>query len=261
MTKVVRAIRKIEWKNFLIQPGSRMLLDDVHLNGEVFLPGHGMTHISFTDWLSYGWFAVSEAPIEMKIYNESIAFHRSGNFSTKLEPMFHHIHEHIENLTPSRSGFIGAEVGVWRGDNAEKILRALPIQKLFLIDTYDENPNYQYGNPDLKEAKEFAKKRLEPYADKVEWMYEDSITALSKLRGMLDFCYHDSDHRRPCVQKELPIGYQAVMQGGVWGGHDYKNTLEGECEVKSCVDEFFIDNNLSPLWYSSTMLNWWHIKR
>lgn len=260
MTKIVRAINRIEWKGFLIQPGSRMLLDDVHLNGEVFLPGSGMTHIPFDTWLGDEWFAVEESDIEMKVYNDIIIGGITVLPPLIVEPMVHHIHEHIENLTPYQSGFIGAEVGVWRGDNAEKILRALPIQKLYLIDTYEKNPNYQYGNPDLKEAKEFAKKRLEPYADKIEWMYVDSTTALSRLANMLDFCYHDSDHRRPCVEQELPWGYQAVREGGVWGGHDYKNTLEGECEVKSCVDEFFIDHDLSPLWYSPKMLNWWHVK-
>jgi hypothetical protein len=76
----------------------------------------------------------------------------------------------------------------------------------------------------------------------------------------LDFVYHDSDHRRPCVEKELPLGYAAVRPGGYWGGHDYKNTLEGECAVKSCVDEFFIKHKLKTLYYSSTMLNWWTVK-
>ena len=75
---------------------------------------------------------------------------------------------------------------------------------------------------------------------------------------------HDSDHRRPNVEKELPLGYAAVKPGGYWGGHDYKNTLEGECAVKSCVDEFFIEHqqefHLKTLYYSSTMLNWWMVK-
>ena len=254
MTKIVRAHKSFMWKNFWIKAGTRMLLDDVHLDGEVFLPGMGMINIPFNAWIRWGNLVdEGESSIEMMVHNGSL-------IGIALEPMFHHIWLHLENLSPYAKGLRGAEVGVFEGANAEKILKALPIEKLYLIDSYDENPEYQLGNPDLKAAKEFARARLAKYGDRVEWIYQSSKEALPWLTGRLDFCYHDSDHRRPCVTEELPLGYNAVKSGGVWGGHDYKNTHEGECEVKSCVDEFFIDHKLSPLWYSPEMLNWWHVK-
>ena len=260
MTKIVRAHKSFMWKNFWIKAGTRMLLDDVHLDGEVFLPGMGMINIPFKTWIRWGSLVdEGESSIEMKIHNGSL-IGIGHQAESSLEPMFHHIWLHLENLSPYAKGLRGAEVGVFEGANAEKILRVLPIEKLYLIDDYGSG-SYQHGNPDLSAARKLAHKRLEPWKDKIEWMEMASEKALWLLRGQeFEFCYHDSDHRRPCVERELPLGYATVQQGGVWGGHDYKNTHEGECEVKSCVDEFFIDHKLSPLWYSPEMLNWWHVK-
>jgi len=235
-----------------------LLLDDEHLHGEVFLPGSGMVNIPFWEWLLQGRLVTEGAhgqhPTEMKTYEYSVVERDEGEY-INLEPMFHHM-----AFTKAHMGLVGIEIGVHLAENAEKILKMLPMQTLYLIDPYDENPDYQPGNLDLKEAKEFARKRLEPYGDKVVWIYEKATDVLENFLNM-DFVYHDSDHREPNVKAELPWGYEAVKPGGYWGGHDYKQTLEGECAVKTCVDEFVIKHNLSPLYYSATMLNWWVIKK
>jgi len=259
MTIAVRATCRIEWKNVLIQTGSLLLLDDVHLDGEVYVNLHGMQKIPFREWIKYGWLVELDEGclVAMSTYDET---YWAGCTNKHIEPMFHFmVHQHYKYSTIDFN-LVGAEVGVWRGDNADNILQTMPIKKLYLIDSYDENPEYQLGNLDLKAAKEFAYARLAKYGDRVGWIYQSSKEALPRLEGMLDFCYHDSDHRRPCVTAELPLGYNAVKSGGVWGGHDYKNTKAGSCEVKACVDEFFIKRGLSPLWYSPRMLNWWHVK-
>lgn len=238
--------------NFFLKAGHRILLDDVHLNGEVYVPEIGMTHLPFKRWLSDGELEdEGESPVEMEVYNEI----HIGIGADWVEPMFNQI---MWAALGKAGRLVGAEVGVHRGENAEKILKVLPLEKLYLIDPYEENADYQPGNPDLKEAKEFARNRLHRYTGMTDiiWLYQKSVDALPALAN-LDFVYHDSDHRRPCVESELPLGYDAVRPGGFWGGHDYKQTLKGGCDVKSCVDEFFIRRKLTKLYYSSTMLNWW----
>ena len=35
-------------------------------------------------------------------------------------------------------GLVGAEIGVYKGDNAKNIMETLDMQKLYLIDSYEE---------------------------------------------------------------------------------------------------------------------------
>ena len=248
---ILQANEDLEYEQFFLKKGQRILVPDV--TESVFLPGTGMTIIPYATWIGNGTMSVHglfSNTVMMKYNNSQVDLHGEPIF---LEPMFHYM------LNKPLMGLRGVEIGVHLAENAEKILKVLPIDKLYLIDTYDENPDYQFGNPDLKMAKELAKKRLEPNGDKVVWIYEKSVDALPNLHD-LDFVYHDSDHRRPCVEAELPLGYAAVKPGGFWGGHDYKQTLEGMCEVKSCVDEYFLGHNLQELYYSNSSLNWWTIK-
>jgi len=210
---IVAATRNFQWKNFCIHQGNRMLLDARHLNHEVFMPRHGMVHIPFSEWIEKGWLEELMPPvlkhgqshIKMTVADLDGPEHH-------LERMFAFIKRGWEDEQPLHD-MVGAEVGVFEGANAERILEELPIKRLYLIDSYGTTLSYQYNNPDLRAA-----------------------------------------------QEKAHVGYATVAYGGVWGGHDYKNTVEGECEVKSCVDEFFIDRELSNLWYSSTKLNWWHVK-
>jgi hypothetical protein len=217
----------------------------------VYVPGKGFITVPYNQWMQDGWLSrQGRLDVDMMVYN---TIHVGDSTGAWMEPMFNSM---MWEALETGKRLVGAEIGVHRGDNAKKILTHLPIDRLYLIDPYDENPDYQPGNPDLKEAKRFATERLAEFGDRVFWVFERSEDALPKLHD-LDFVYHDSDHRRANVEKELPLGYDAVKSGGWWGGHDYKNTLEGECAVKSCVDEFVIDRGIGTLYYSSTMLNWW----
>ncbi len=247
---ILKANENVQYENFFLNEGQRVLASDV--TEDVYLPGTGMTTIPYAKWIGEGKIAVMGLAdmVTMKYNGNQIDIDGEPIF---LEPMFHHM------LQSPLMGLVGVEIGVHLAQNAVKILEALPIDKLYLIDTYDENPDYQFGNPDLKLAKELARERLEPYGDKVVWIYEKSVDALPNLHN-LDFAWHDSDHRRRNVEAELPLGYAAVKPGGYCGGHDYKQTLEGMCEVKSCVDEYFLQNSLQELYYSNTMLNWWAVK-
>lgn len=249
---ILRANEDIRHEGFFLDEGRRILLPI--LADDWYLPGEDRKRIPYGKWVSEGKLLIDGyGDMEMIKYNWTQINMFAPEEPIFLEPMFHHM------LQSPLMGLVGVEIGVHLAENAEKILKALPMDKLYLIDSYDENPDYQFGNPDLKMAKEFARKRLEPYGDKVVWIYEKSVDALPNLHN-LDFAYHDSDHRRPCVEAELPLGYAAVKPGGYWGGHDYKQTLEGMCEVKSCVDEYFLKMSFPELYYSSTMLNWWTMK-
>lgn len=132
---------------------------------------------------------------------------------------------------------IVAEIGVWHGDNAEELLRDLPIKRLVLVDPYKEykaegvNPITQAS---LNEARDHAM-RLVPPDGRVVWFLMTSVEAATQLReAQFDYVYIDANHNREFVRKDIEAWWPLVKKGGVMGGHDCD--LEG---VKKTIDSFF----------------------
>jgi SAM-dependent methyltransferase len=189
------------------------------------------------------WYA--EGKIDLEISMLTIQNRLDSDFAGFLKKKY--------NDTP----LVGAEVGVYEGEHAMRLLETLNIRKLYLIDAYDENPQFSYRSP-LAQAKEFARDRLRSYKDRIQWIYKRSEHAIEDIQEPLDFAYLDSQHDRDTVGVEIPLYYDAVSPGGVLGGHDNSNRVRGGyvVEVRSCVDEFVVKHNIQTLQYNDSKLIW-----
>lgn len=148
----------------------------------------------------------------------------------------------------------GAEIGVYKGDNAEFILSLLKPTILYLIDPWnnfmDTDSNEIIGEIQYIQTQE----RLKMYGNKR--LIKRTSEEASKLfnNEELDFVYIDGDHSYRQVKQDLGLWYSKVKKGGVLSGHDYHKTMEG---VVLAVNEFVSENKLQ-LMYAET--DWWLIK-
>jgi len=160
---------------------------------------------------------------------------------------------------------LGAEIGVYKGEHAESLLRRLPIGKLFLVDPYEMYPDYYDGKlhygvdqTPLDIAEKEAKQRLKQFEDKIVWIRKTSRNAISDLPQKLDFVYIDSNHQYEYIWSELRDYYARVKEGGILGGHDMYNGFQKEhTGVITAVLNFVQKNNLQ---LCVELPDWWVVK-
>lgn len=171
----------------------------------------------------------------------------------------------FEKLAIKGNGLVGAEIGVYKGEHAESLLKNLSIDKLILIDPYELYEDYADGRRHygvdqdiLEKAEVEAKERLGRYSDKVIWVKDFSSDCLDRIPDDLDFVYIDGNHTSPFVDNDIFNYYPKVRIGGVLGGHDFDN---GGCpehsDVVQAVTHFVSKNNL--MLYAEKP-DWWVIK-
>lgn len=140
---------------------------------------------------------------------------------------------------------VGAEIGVYLGDNAEFILEVLNMQKLYLIDPFDPDNDFEgYCKPKLGKVKQLTLDKLLPYAAAVEWLFHTSDDALPFITEPLHFVYIDGNHSYAYVKRDLENYWKLVMPGGVVSGHDYATRKKPPIEARLAVDEFVAAHNL-----------------
>jgi len=133
----------------------------------------------------------------------------------------------IRNLEDKKD-MIGAEIGVFRGQNAFNIFANLSIEHMYLIDPYINDD----------ETKNDSIKLLHNFMRKITWIYEPSDKAYEKIDRLLDFVYIDGDHKYDAVMKDLELYYPKVKSGGLVAGHDFDEENDGN-QVKRAVYDFF----------------------
>jgi hypothetical protein len=116
------------------------------------------------------------------------------------------------------SQLVGAEIGVFKGDNALNILQELQIKKLFLIDPY--LPYMEGDTQVFPEEAETARQKLSQYNQAV-FIKKMSADAVKDISEPLDFVYIDGNHDYEHVKLDIKLYYPLVKQAGVVGGHDY----------------------------------------
>ncbi len=129
--------------------------------------------------------------------------------------------EHIKE----RKGLIGAEIGVWRGDNALDMLTNLDLKKLYLVDPYvpyQEGGNYfMNANGEALETKDRAIKLLENFKKKIVWLFTTSMEAVKQVEdNSLDFVYIDGNHQYEYIRDDIREWTNKVKEGGLMSGHD-----------------------------------------
>ena len=157
-----------------------------------------------------------------------------------------------------RIGSTGAEIGVFKGNFSEKILKHVKPKKLHLIDPWEYQSleiysQSQYGGIKGKNQsnmdqiyhsviKKFSK---EIKAGQVEIHRKYSHKAFKEFPDhYFDWIYIDGNHHYEFVQKDLNLYYDKVKKGGYITGDDYVVGAWWKDGVKKAVDEFIVMKNL-----------------
>ena len=138
---------------------------------------------------------------------------------------------------------IGAEIGVDRGDNAERILNLLNIKQLVLVDPWKEYIDVNFGkittrgdSSDLQNLYEKVKNKFSNNS-KVRIIRDYSVNAATMFDNeYFDFVYLDGDHSYEAVLKDLEVWYPKLKKFGVMCGDDYGH-ISGHGVIKA-VNEF-----------------------
>jgi hypothetical protein len=141
---------------------------------------------------------------------------------------------------------VGAEVGVQTGVYAKQLLENIRcLERFFCVDAWRHLDGYidiSNVHDQIHEGYyQETRKRLEPWADKIEFIRELSIEGAKRIPDhTLDFVYIDADHAKEAVTKDLNAYLPKMKPGGIMAGHDYLDAIRsyGVFGVKSAVDEF-----------------------
>ena len=166
----------------------------------------------------------------------------------RLKPYNRNMISFCQSYFDGCSGLVGVEIGVQRAINSVKILKLLPVDKLYLVDPYAEYTNDDTNNKEVFTSMDFqvsiyqeAVNRImrTGFKDKVRFVKKYSENAVKSIPDNLDFVYIDGNHDYEFVMKDLRLYYPKVRVGGVIGGHDWTYP-----SVSAAVVDFCRDNNL-----------------
>ncbi len=138
---------------------------------------------------------------------------------------------------------VGAEVGVARGTNASRTLKAMPdLRLLYLIDPYQHYPewtstrakNRLYWPEDLGKIRFEAHKKLEPFRNRIKWVFKRFEECTLEDVELLDFIYIDGNHDYDFVLKDIELARKLVKRGGVVSGHDFRPRSHSQDSLEVC---------------------------
>ncbi len=138
---------------------------------------------------------------------------------------------------------VGAEVGVYKGEFAEKFCKA--GLKIYAVDPW-RGYNGAGGDQKRQERQDFlfehTQRVLTPYSD-CTIIRKTSMDALEDFKDQsLDFVYIDADHCFRGIAEDIYEWTKKVRIGGVVSGHDYFHTIPQAknvlCHVGPVVDAF-----------------------
>lgn len=172
---------------------------------------------------------------------------------------------------------IGVEIGVYQGSNAIDMLETLTIDRLYLIDPYEEyfdqrdNKKKAFSASSLRCARRYMMHAMKKSKDrnKAVIIKKTSHDAYNEIPNGLDFVYIDGAHSYEFVKQDIDMYFKKLKESGVIGGDDYKWYCPG---VIRAVNEFVGDNKhklYSKEYKSKTFKNkrgwisnceWWIIK-
>lgn len=149
---------------------------------------------------------------------------------------------HLQLLQDEKN-IVAAEIGVWEGANAERLMSQLDVDELFLIDpydAYDEYPERKSEPNKMSAAQERAHKRLDKYPN-VRWIEKYSTEAIEDIDRELDYVFVDGNHHYEYVKSDIENYYSLLTEGGIIAGDD-ANWIG----VAQAVTEFAVENEVQP---------------
>ena len=144
-----------------------------------------------------------------------------------MRTTFEKIKEHLDGQP-----LVGVEVGVAEGNNFIEFLYGLPnIQTLYLVDNYSLDKRHK--SKMLQRVLEHNNGRG---YNRLIFYEENSVDAAKRFKDeSLDFVYIDACHELEYVRQDIVAWYPKVKKGGILGGHDYSEYVDG---VIQAVDYF-----------------------
>lgn len=156
----------------------------------------------------------------------------------------------IERYQPNQY-LVGCEVGVWRGETSEFLLRQFPLDlHLCMVDSWEVEGNQVRAKDQetMNNGKQIATTRTEFAENQRTIKHMRSIDAAKDFRdGCFDFVFIDANHVYEYVKEDIEAWWPKVRTGGILLGHDYNGVLERRKSVwgvKRAVDEFANKNDL-----------------
>lgn len=168
-----------------------------------------------------------------------------------VKPINEHTKAILERL-PQNTPTVGAEIGVFRGENAVELLRQRHLLRIHLIDPwkpanqiYKEN---EYRPEAFEKPSEWwdavfvqVREAVAVYAQRVAIIRLPSILAARTVPdGFLDWCFLDPNHSERAVTEDTQMWLPKVKAGGWIGGHDYNHPRNesGLYGVNKAVDRW-----------------------
>ena len=146
----------------------------------------------------------------------------------------------------------GAEIGVARGINSENILKELNIEKLYLIDVWDNYIGGEYKGPMETNYNLTLKKFRNDKRVKIIKDFSSNVVKNIK-DDSLDFVYIDGNHIYKYVYQDIEGWFPKIKKGGVIAGHDVFNGPE----VLEAVKDFCSKNKII---FNIELPDWWFFK-
>lgn len=150
---------------------------------------------------------------------------------------------------------VGAEIGVYRGDNTLRMFRKFPIKHIYLIDPYvDYEELTCLFRPD---SFEYPLRKLNFYRDKITAIMKKSDDAAPYVPNNLDFVYIDGCHLYEYIKRDIELYYPKIKKGGVIGGHDIASNPFSQ-DIAKAVNEFVTKYDLELQIQDP---DWWVVKK
>lgn len=145
---------------------------------------------------------------------------------------------------------VGAEIGTWHGEYAEKFCQADPLHAIFVVDAwtpYEGYPDYRRQDT-LTAAYNAAMVRLAPYNVKI--LRRFSVDAASLIPDKsLDWLYLDANHGFEPLVADFAAWMPKLRPGGIIAGHDYdRSPRHHHIRVREAVQGYTAAYGINP-WF------------
>lgn len=158
------------------------------------------------------------------------------------------------------SNAICAEIGVWKGDFSERILRQTEPKELHLVDPWRFQPEFPrrlYGGGDggaasrqeMDEIYRSVTERFSSHANIVAHRMPSHDMRDTFAEGYFDWIYIDGDHGLEGVLSDLETCWHLVKPSGLIAVDDYYwKDADGSLSVKTGVQQFIELKNVTQSW-------------
>ncbi len=129
----------------------------------------------------------------------------------------------IQELTP---GAVGVEVGVYRGDFSEQVLRDTQVAHLYLVDPWVRQADYKdtINEEDQEAHYQEAVRKVQPYINRNRCSiirgFSAKVAAMQTLPQM-DFAFIDAYHAYEAALEDITLWSKRLKPTGVLFAHDY----------------------------------------